>query len=110
MTAYIIVAARVDKRTEGFIEYSKRAGELTTRCGGEYIVRGPAETVLEGVNAEVNFPNCAEVKIPTFLDMSDHSELLRRGGRPRRFFGLTGAVMGGSRKFSGTSLACSLSR
>ncbi|WP_446830827.1 DUF1330 domain-containing protein [Candidatus Foliamicus sp.] len=48
MTAYIIVAARVDKRTEGFIEYSKRAGELTTRCGGEYIVRGPAETVLEG--------------------------------------------------------------
>ncbi len=48
MTAYIIVAARVDKRTEGFIEYSKRAAELTSRCGGEYIVRGLAETVLEG--------------------------------------------------------------
>lgn len=48
MAAYIVVAARVDKRTEGFMEYSKRAGELTYRCGGEYIVRGPAETVLEG--------------------------------------------------------------
>lgn len=48
MTAYIVVAARVDNRTEGFIEYSRRAGELTYRCGGEYIVRGPAETVLEG--------------------------------------------------------------
>lgn len=54
------------------------------------------------VNAEVNFPS--------LLDFPDHSELLRLGGRPRRFLGLTGAVMGGSRKFSGTSLACSLSR
>ncbi len=48
MAAYIIVAARVDKRTEGFVEYSRRAAELTCRCGGEYIVRGAAETVLEG--------------------------------------------------------------
>ena len=48
MTAYIIVAARVDHRTEGFVEYSRWAGELTSRCGGEYIVRGAAESVLEG--------------------------------------------------------------
>ena len=62
------------------------------------------------VNAEVNFPSCAEVKIPTFLDFPVHVEALFLGGRPRRFFGFAGAVMGGSRKFSGTSLACSLSR
>ena len=48
MAAYIIVAARVDNRTEGFMEYSRRAAELTYRCGGKYIVRGAAETVLEG--------------------------------------------------------------
>lgn len=48
MTAYIIVAARVDNHTEGFMEYARRAAELTSRCGGEYIVRGDAETVLEG--------------------------------------------------------------
>ena len=48
MAAYIIVAARVDDRNEGFMEYSRRAAELTYRCGGKYIVRGAAETVLEG--------------------------------------------------------------
>ena len=48
MAAYIIVAARVDNRTEGFIEYARRAGELTYERGGEYIVRGDADTVLEG--------------------------------------------------------------
>ena len=75
-----------------------------------YRVRFGSLTRFSGVNAEVNFPSCAEVNFPTLLDTPDHSELLRLGGRPRRFFGLTGAVMGGSRKFSGTSLACSLSR
>lgn len=48
MAAYIVVAARIDDRAGGFIEYSKRAAELTSRCGGEYIVRGSANTVLEG--------------------------------------------------------------
>lgn len=48
MAAYIIVAARVDNRTEGFMEYARRAGELTYASGGEYIVRGDPETVLEG--------------------------------------------------------------
>lgn len=48
MAAYIIVAARVDNRTEGFMEYARLAAELTYKRGGEYIVRGDAETVLEG--------------------------------------------------------------
>lgn len=48
MAAFIIVSARVDNRTEGFVEYSRRAAELTYARGGEYIVRGAAETVLEG--------------------------------------------------------------
>ena len=62
------------------------------------------------VNAEVNFPSCAEVKIPTLLDVLGQCETFCLGGRPRRFLGSTGAEMGGSLKFSGTSLACSLSR
>ena len=68
------------------------------------------EAPSRGVNAEVNFPSCAEVEIPTLLDVLGQCETFCLGGRPRRFFGSTGAEMGGSLKFSGTSLACSLSR
>ena len=56
------------------------------------------------------FPQLCRSKNPHFLEVLFHSGLFFFGGRPRRFLGFAGAVMGGSRKFSGTSLACSLSR
>lgn len=46
--AYQIAIVRVTNRTPGFMEYVKKSAELLARYGAEYVVRGPADSVLEG--------------------------------------------------------------
>ena len=48
MPAYIVAVCEITDFNEGMKEYVKRAEELIHRCGGEYIVRGPSNTILEG--------------------------------------------------------------
>ena len=48
MTAYQIALVKVTERTPGFMEYVEKSAALLASRGTEYIVRGPAKTVMEG--------------------------------------------------------------
>ncbi len=48
MAAYIVAVCEITNFNEGMKEYVRRSEELVHKAGGEYIVRGPAEKVLEG--------------------------------------------------------------
>lgn len=48
MAAYIVAVCEITEFTEGFKEYVSRSEKLLHQAGGEYVVRGPAEKVLEG--------------------------------------------------------------
>lgn len=48
MAGYVVAIARIDNMTEGLKEYISKAAQLSAEHGGEYVVRGPANTVLEG--------------------------------------------------------------
>ncbi len=48
MAAYIVAVCEITNFTEGFKEYVQLSEELIHKVGGEYVVRGPADKVLEG--------------------------------------------------------------
>lgn len=48
MAAYQIAVVKLTNRTPGFMEYVKKSADMLKEYGAEYVVRGPAETVLEG--------------------------------------------------------------
>ena len=48
MPAYQVALIKVTNRTPGFLEYVERSAEILAKHGAEYVVRGPAKTVLEG--------------------------------------------------------------
>ncbi|NKB43601.1 MAG: DUF1330 domain-containing protein [Alphaproteobacteria bacterium] len=48
MPAYQVALVKVTNRTPGFMEYVEKSAEILAKHGGEYMVRGPAKTVLEG--------------------------------------------------------------
>jgi uncharacterized protein (DUF1330 family) len=48
MAVYQVAIVKITERTPGLMEYVKKSGALVAQHGGEYIVRGPADTVLEG--------------------------------------------------------------
>jgi uncharacterized protein (DUF1330 family) len=48
MPAYLVAIVKVENRTPAFAEYVKKSAELLLKYGGEYVVRGPAESVLDG--------------------------------------------------------------
>ncbi len=51
MAAYIVVTAYIHDREAFMSGYARVATELTTRFGGEYVVRAPGIEVLEGDRA-----------------------------------------------------------
>ncbi|MBM3512768.1 MAG: DUF1330 domain-containing protein [Alphaproteobacteria bacterium] len=48
MAAYQVAIVKVTNRTPGFMEYVKKSADMLAKYGAEYVVRGPAESVLEG--------------------------------------------------------------
>lgn len=48
MAVYQVAIVKITDRSPRLMEYVKKSAELSARYGGEYVVRGPAETVLEG--------------------------------------------------------------
>ena len=48
MAVYQVALVKVTKRTPGFMEYVKKSEALLAKYGAEYVVRGPANTILEG--------------------------------------------------------------
>jgi uncharacterized protein (DUF1330 family) len=48
MAAYIVAVCEITNFSEGMKEYVRRSEELIHKAGGEYLVRGPADKVLEG--------------------------------------------------------------
>ena len=48
MAAYLVATAKIDNFTEDMKKYVQLAEELMHKAGGQYVVRGPCEKVLEG--------------------------------------------------------------
>lgn len=48
MAAYQVAIVQITNRTPGFGEYVKKSAELLAKYGGEYVVRGPADTIQDG--------------------------------------------------------------
>lgn len=48
MAVYQVAIVKITNRTPGFAEYVKKSAELLAKYGAEYIVRGPAESILDG--------------------------------------------------------------
>lgn len=48
MPIYQVAIVKVTNRTPSFMEYVQKSAELLAKHGAEYVVRGPADTVLEG--------------------------------------------------------------
>ena len=48
MPAYQVALVKVKNRTPGFMEYVEKSAEVLEKHGAEYVVRGPAKSVLEG--------------------------------------------------------------
>ncbi len=48
MPAYQVALVKVIERTPGFMEYVEKSAEILAKYGAEYVVRGPAKTILEG--------------------------------------------------------------
>lgn len=48
MAAYIVAVCEITNFSEGMKQYVKRSEELVHEAGGEYVVRGPTDLVLEG--------------------------------------------------------------
>jgi uncharacterized protein (DUF1330 family) len=48
MAVYQVAIVKIENRTSGLMEYVKKSAEIVAKYGAEYLVRGPADTVLEG--------------------------------------------------------------
>ncbi len=48
MAGYLVAIARIYTMTEGLKEYIGKAANLSAEYGAEYVIRGPAKTVMEG--------------------------------------------------------------
>lgn len=48
MPAYLIAAVKVTNKTPGFMEYVEKSAVFLAKYGAEYVVRGPAKSVVEG--------------------------------------------------------------
>ena len=48
MAVYQVALVKLTNRTATFPEYVKKSAELLAKYGAEYVVRGPAQTVVEG--------------------------------------------------------------
>ncbi len=48
MAIYQVALVKLTNRTAALSEYVKKAGELVAKYGGEYVVRGPAQSVVDG--------------------------------------------------------------
>ena len=48
MPAYQVALVKVTNRTPGFMEYVEKSAKMLAKYGAEYVVRGPAQSVLEG--------------------------------------------------------------
>ena len=48
MAVYQVAMVKINARTPGLMEYVKKSGEIIAKYGAEYLVRGPADSVLEG--------------------------------------------------------------
>ena len=48
MAGYVVAIARIDTMTDGLKEYIGKAAQLSAEYGGEYVVRGPAKSLVEG--------------------------------------------------------------
>ena len=48
MAGYVVAIARIDTMTDGLKEYIEKTAKLSAEHGGEYVIRGPAKSLLEG--------------------------------------------------------------
>ncbi|MDG2319917.1 MAG: DUF1330 domain-containing protein [Rhodospirillaceae bacterium] len=48
MAGYVVALARIDTMTDELKEYIEKAAKLSAEHGGEYVIRGPAKSLLEG--------------------------------------------------------------
>lgn len=48
MAGYVVAVARIDAMTDGLKSYIEKSAKLSAEHGAEYVVRGPAKSVMEG--------------------------------------------------------------
>ncbi len=48
MAVYQVAVVKITSRTPGLMEYVKKSADIVAKYGAEYVVRGPADTILEG--------------------------------------------------------------
>ena len=48
MAAYLVAVCKITNMTDDFKRYAELSAELLEKHGGEYIVRGPSDTMYEG--------------------------------------------------------------
>lgn len=48
MPVYQVAIVKIENRTPAFGEYVKKSAELLAKFDSEYLVRGPAATILDG--------------------------------------------------------------
>ncbi|MBL8644347.1 MAG: DUF1330 domain-containing protein [Rhodospirillaceae bacterium] len=48
MPVYQVAIVKITNRTPGFAEYVRKSAELLAKYGAEYVVRGPADSILDG--------------------------------------------------------------
>lgn len=48
MAGYVVAIARIDTMTDGLKSYIEKSAQLSAEHGAEYVVRGPAKSVMEG--------------------------------------------------------------
>jgi uncharacterized protein (DUF1330 family) len=48
MSVYLVAFVKITNRTPTFPEYIKKSSELLAKFNAEYLVRGPAASVVEG--------------------------------------------------------------
>ncbi len=48
MSAYLVSVCEVTNKSDDLMSYAQQSAELISKYGGSYVVRGPANKVLEG--------------------------------------------------------------
>lgn len=48
MSAFVVALARIDINNRNLQTYIKKSEKLAEEYGGQYIIRGPSDTIIEG--------------------------------------------------------------
>ena len=68
MSAYLVSVCEVTNKSDALMSYAQQSAELISTHGGSYIIRGPANEILEGEHLQgkslviARFPSVAAIK------------------------------------------------